>query len=387
MKLNITLASNAEGWDKAVNKQLQTELALNAEVNLTGFVPKNTQQQRDYAQMLNMDLVDAKVLPGFPTTELLSYPPNDLKIDILVMHSSGRDVGRQAQIIRETKNCKWALVVETVSEDMQESEYALQETLCKKADLVMAIGPKVADDYESGVRLHGKETKFFTLTPGILYKYLGACLPAQMIKRPLAFKMFNVLISGSSKYFEVRGCDIAATAIKLLEDPSYRLILVAQPHDDNAELKEVMVKTGLDMAQVTVKKCSGDTESWCRLLCEADILINPSRTEGFGMSGLRAISADLPVLISANTGLGMVLKKLPSGEKHVVDSNDPQVWADKIKDVRAKDSRTRHLESTNLRNEYRSVINWERQCNELVETFSQMVPQGMKMNYLMLLFF
>ena len=114
--------------------------------------------------------------------------------------------------------------------------------------------------------------------------------------------------------------------------------------------------------------------SWSRLLCEVDLVIKPSRTEGFGISGLRAISADIPVLVSGNCGLGMVLKSLPSGAQHVISSEDPQAWADAIKKVRAKAVQVRREESEQLRNDYMQQFNWKIKCDEIVKKMFSMNP-------------
>ena len=380
--LNVTLASDADGWTKAVNGQLLTKLAQDSRVKLVGFVPKYTPQQKEHARSLNIELVDAKEISGYSPVELLAYPPDGLDIDILIIHAYGHDLGRQAQIIRDTKKCKWVHVVHTISEELekfaersassavvQESEHELQTALCERADLVIAIGPKVAEAYKAALHFCGKDKNVIDLTPTITEEFLGV---RQMEGE--AGEKFRVLISGSAKYFKVKGCDIAAKAIKLLQDSSYLLLFVGQPNDNAAQLKQDLLKEGLSLHQLTMRTSSGDTEYWRRLLCEVDLLIKPSRTEGFGISGLRAISADLPVLVSGNCGLGMVLKKLPSGKQHVVESDDPRVWADKIKEVRAKDPKACRLQSEKLRNEYKNHFSWETQCDQLVETMFTMVP-------------
>ena len=91
------------------------------------------------------------------------------------------------------------------------------------------------------------------------------------------------------------------------------------------------------------------------------------------MSGLRAIAADLPVLISENCGLAIALKKLPSGNKHIVDSQDPQVWAERIKQIKENDVETCHSEVEQLKKEYIEEYKWEDQFNSVVEKFSTMV--------------
>ena len=381
-RLNITLASDANGWNKAVNGQLLIELAQDPRVKLIGFVPKYTPQQKEHAKSLNIELVDAKDLPGYSPVELLAYPPDYLDIDILIIHSYGRELGRQAQIIKDNKKCKWVHVIHTISEELERfleksassavdqlSEHELQTTLCERADLIIAIGPKVTEAYKSALRFCGKDNNVIDMTPGITEEFLGM---RQMIGN--AGEKFRVLISGSSKYFKVKGCDIAAKAIKLLQDPSVHLIFVGQPDDNEAELEQALLKEGISVHQLTMRKGSGGTDYWRRLLCEVDLLIKPSRTEGFGMSGLRAMSADLPILVSGNCGLGMVLKKLPLGERRVVESEDPQVWADRIKEVKAMDPKACRVESEKLRNEYVKQFSWKDQCDKLVETFFTMVP-------------
>ena len=380
--LNVTVASDSDGWEKAVNGQLLTKLAKDSRVKVVGFVPKYTPQQKEHARSLNIELVDAKKIPGFSPVELLAFPPDDLDIDILIIHAYGRDLVRQAQIIRETKKCKWIHVVHAISEELekfaersvssavvQESEHELQRALCKRADLSIAVRPKVAEAYKSALRFCGKDKNVIDLTPAVTEEFFGL---RQMDGS--AGEKFCVLISGSTQYFKVKGCDIAAKAIKLLQDLSYLLIFVGQPNDNTAQLKQALHEEGINLNQLTMRTGSGDTDYWRRLLCEVDLLIKPSTTECFGISGLRAISADLPVLVSGNCGLGIVLKKLPSGKQHVVESDDPQVWADRIKEVRAKNPKVRKLQSEKLRNEYMSHFSWETQYDQLVEIMFRMVP-------------
>ena len=377
--IKITLASNVEGWGTMMNGQLEIALARSDRVQLSGFVPGNTQKQREEAQKLKITLYDAKHHCGFDTNERLSHPPDDLEIDLLMMHSYGRHVGKQAQLIVDAKKCKWVLVVHTISKELekylkvvassskyQESEHQLQVTLCEKADLVLAVGPQVAEAYKDALRPHGKQDKVITLMPSIPKEFLG-------VDQHVRGSHFQVLLSASAKYFEIKGCDIAAKAFMKLEDPSIHLLLVVKEGDDTAALKEAMVKEGISQEQLTVRQFSGTDQGWRQLLCQVDLLIKPSKTEGFGMSGLRAIAADLPVLISENCGLGIALKRLPFGDMYVVDSQDPQVWAERIKQIKEKDVKICHSEVEQLKNEYKKANNWEYQFNSLLDEFSRIV--------------
>lgn len=389
-RLNITLATNAVGWNTTVNGQLVIELAKNPRVKVSGLVPNSTPEQKELAKKLNIELVDAKKLIGFSAKELLSFPPDSLDIDILIIHSYGRDLGQQAQVVKESKKCKWLHVLHTVSEELEkymdketaglssslpDSEHQVQLALCQEADIVIAVGPKVADVFISALRYCGKHRDVIDLTPGIIHELIDV--------RPFheAGEVFRILISGTypAKYFKVKGCDIAAKAISLLQEMSYYLIFIVTLSDDAEDLQNRLLTEGVKLNQFTVRPFHSTMENWRKLLCEVNLVIMPSRTEGFGTSSLRAISADLPVLISGNTGLGMALKKLPSGKNHVVESDDPQEWADRIAQVRAKDARDQSLEAKQLRREYMERFSWKDQCSNLVDKMMMMFQnkQGM----------
>ena len=91
------------------------------------------------------------------------------------------------------------------------------------------------------------------------------------------------------------------------------------------------------------------------------------------MSGLRAISANVPVLISGNTGLGMTLKTVKYGPDFVVDSEDPQAWADKIREFRDMEPKALRSKVGQLKKEYMMKYKWKEQCEKLVDRFFEMV--------------
>ena len=98
-----------------------------------------------------------------------------------------------------------------------------------------------------------------------------------------------------------------------------------------------------------------------------DIAILPSKTEGFGLSALQAISAGLPVLVSGNSGIAEALKEVSNGSQFIVDSEDPADWARAIKAVRDRKRNVRLEEAKILREKYLQKFNWEKSCNFLVK--------------------
>ena len=61
-------------------------------------------------------IVEATRRLGFEQLEWLCFPPANLEIDIMVGH--GVKLGKQAQVIRDFKKCKWIQVVHTDPEEL-----------------------------------------------------------------------------------------------------------------------------------------------------------------------------------------------------------------------------------------------------------------------------
>ena len=113
------------------------------------------------------------------------------------------------------------LEVEASSSQFQISDHELQVNLCKKADLVLAKGSQIEEDYKD------EQDKVFTLMPSIPDEF-------SRVQRRDRNSPFQVLLSASVKYFEVKGCFIAAEAFKELKDLPIHLELVVKEGDDTA---------------------------------------------------------------------------------------------------------------------------------------------------------
>ena len=104
-----------------------------------------------------------------------------------------------------------------------------------------------------------------------------------------------------------------------------------------------------------------------QLFTEVDLAIMPSRTDGFGLVALEAMSAGLPFLVSANSGFGEALEEVDFGSLFAIDSDDPEVWTDKIKRFCDKKWERRVQEPKVIRDNYAATYNWTEQCKDLVE--------------------
>ena len=180
----------------------------------------------------------------------------------------------------------------------------------------------------------------------------------------------------SCEDFNVKGYDVAAKAIAELKDESYKLKFVCPAGGKGDIVAEKLLHHGISRSQLIVRSFDDSREVLADLFCEVDLAIMPSRTEGFGITALEALSAGLPVLVSGNSGLREALKKVPLGSQSVVDSDNPKDWAKEIKHVRQKERGVRGRgvsESRLLREKYLEKYSWEEPCESLVIKMKNLV--------------
>ena len=186
-------------------------------------------------------------------------------------------------------------------------------------------------------------------------------------------KKFRVLVfgRGDSEDFEL-GFDIAAKAVAKLNDRSYHLTFVGATSGKETQVTDKLLKQGLHRSQLIVKGYL-EREYLAKQLCASSIAIIPSRTEGFGLTALEALSAGLPFLVSQNSGFGEALQQIPSGSSWIVDSEEPEQWAEAIQRVRVKGRETALKKCEELRTRYAEKYSWEKQCNDLVEMMAPLI--------------
>lgn len=366
---------SSKGGVSTINRKLAIHLAEQSTVEVTLLVPQNvcSEEDRKKAESCKVDIVEVQCRTGFNPLDCLISPPKNLTIDVLVGH--GVKLGKQAQFIKESHGCKWVQVVHTEPEELgphkkysgaiakAEEKNKDEVDLCNKADLVVTIGPKLQAAFSSQLRSTEKHHSIFQLTPGTFREFSDIKQVENEISR------FKVLTFGRSdpEDFELKGYDIAAKAIAHLADSSYRLIFVGASNGKQDEIAAKLLQYGISKTQLIVRRYAESVEELKAVLREADLAIMPSRTEGFGLTALEALSAGLPILVSSNSGLGETLLSLPLGKSFVVASEDPKEWANKIAVSRRKKRKQRLEEMQTLRTSYEEKFSWEEQCKALVD--------------------
>ena len=381
-KLKVTLLSTE--WGSTVrglskmNRELAIQLAKHSNMEVCIYLPWFSDEDERAAADYSISLLEAKKRHGYDdTVDWLASIPRDHQMDVVVGH--GIHIGRQVPHIKESHpKCKWVQVVHTDPEergmfmtyagstDKGEKEYEAGLKLCQEADQVVAIGPKLADIYS---RSCGKE-KVFVLTPGIFSEF------SDIKQNTEERREFRVLVfgRGDCEDFQVKGYDIAAGAIAELkdEDSPFKLVFVGAPNGKEEQVKGMLLNKGISPIQLIVRSAK-EREQLAELFSEADLVIMPSRNEGFGLNALEALSAGLPVLVSRNSGLGKALKKVDFGPQFVVNSDEPTVWAKAVRRVHREGTEERLRKASKLRTNYSETYKWEEQCSKLIKKIHELV--------------
>ena len=383
-KLRVTLLSSewrsTKGGLSTINRELAIQLANHPRVEVSVYLPQCGEEDKRVAASHNVHLTEAEEMPGLEPDLWLSCLPENHAVDCVIGH--GAVLGRQVQIIKRHHHCKWIQVVHTAPEELGmyksyadaisrgEKKHQAEVKLCEKADQVVAVGPKLAEAFSGYLRACGKDQDVLNLTPGIFSEF------SDVKQATEERKTFSVLVfgRGDNEDFQLKGYDIAARAIAELKDEPqpYKLLFVGAPSGEEEKVKDLLLQQGIDRSQLTVRCFNESREQLARLFCEVDLAVMPSRTEGFGLAALEALSAGVPVLVSGNSGFGEALRKVPHGSSCVVESEDPKDWANAIKAVRQKGREMRLGESEVVHGAYSKKYSWKKQCDELTERMIEM---------------
>ena len=390
-KLRVTLLSSewrsTKGGLSTINRELAIQLAKHPSVEVSVYLPQCSEEDKQVARDHNVRLIKAREMPGLEPNFWLSCLPEDHAVDCVIGH--GAVLGRQVQILKRIHHCKWIQVVHTAPEELGmyksyadaisrgEKKHQAEVKLCEKADQVVAVGPKLAAAFSGYLRPCGKDQDVLNLTPGIFSEFADVKQASQEISS------FSVLVfgRGDSEDFQLKGYDIAAQAIAELKDVTYKLVFVGATSGEEEKVADLLLQQGIDCSQLIVRCFNENREQLAQLFCEVDLAIMPSRTEGFGLAALEALSAGLPVLVSGNSGLGEALKDVLYGSICVVDSEDPKDWANAIKAVRQKDREMRLKETEIVRDNYALKYSWKKECDKLVERMSNITLGGKCENF------
>ena len=211
-----------------------------------------------------------------------------------------------------------------------------------------------------------KREDIFALTPGPF-----CCEFGDIVQMPKTENDdLRVLLCGrdDNEDFELKGDDIAVKAFAdlRLKGESYHLVFVGAHDGMQDEVRKRPLNYGISEKQLTVRKFVQCRSGIKELLFEVDLAIMPSKSEGFGLVALEALTGGLPVLVGSNSGFASVIRDLPLRAYSIIDSDDPTKWGEAIEGVCVR--YRMHLDENKiLRERYGKKYVWKTQFKALVE--------------------
>lgn len=339
------------------------------------FVPSFTNDEHDDAEIHKVTLLSSVDVPGLKNCCSLVLEPAVKNVpNIIIGHD--RHTGSQACYLRQRffPDAQLIVFIHTSPREIEvyknskgaaeraEQRCKQQAAIAESANLVVAVGPRLFEEVQM-MKIEGttKIREVHRFDPG-LYSSVTPISDERPIK--------EILLLGRAEDLELKGLDIAAESMaKLL--PLYQstraprlVIRGAEPGtaDDLREMLSSKHKVPADL--VIVKDYTHDRTKLDADLKRASLLIMPSRVEGFGLVGLEAIAAEVPILISSRSGLADLLKEQIGNQSYrfVVPieqslKDNAKTWSVRLQSALAEqvDSRT---QATVLRSLLEPKLTW-----------------------------
>ena len=379
---------SSKGGLSTFNREFAVNLAKASSdrIKVHCYVCSSSEEDRDDAREQGVNFITARRLPGSsdPMEWLRKLPPEIQHPDVVVGH--GRKFGVPAFYISEGTECKWINFVHVFCEDLgkhkveggatadaiadNEKKNKQELELCEKADVVVAVGTQLQQKYIRRI----PEIK--CITPVLFEKFSRDGRQPHIVQEHFRVFMFR---RGSFEDFELKGYDIVGKAVASL-GRKFELTFVGSPQDEQRKIETWFIeKTEIARNQLTIRGYC-DYEELKKMFREADVIVMPSRTEGFGLVALEAISAAVPVLVSAEfeCGIAKALEEVEGGIAVVVDTDKPQDWAERIKQLAEQKPKDRQESALHLRENYGEIYTWKKECERFEHMIHELVQRPHK---------
>ena len=369
---------SSEGGVSTFNREFAVNLAktTSGSIKVYCYVSQSNKLSREDARRHGVELITARNIPGsVDPLDLLKIPPPELpNPDIVVGH--GRKFGTPAYFIVQTAKCKWIHFVHVFCEDLgkfkatqsaavdtieeNEKKHKSEIELCKAADVVVAVGSRLQQKYSNCL----PHVKVEIITPGIFEKFLNESSQLVKDKLHVVKKKFSVFMFRRASFEDLtlKGYDIVADAIGSL-GKLFELTFVGSSLGERKLIKQWFLdNTSISHNQITIHGYCNEQDELKMMYYASVIIVLPSRTEDFGLVALKAISAGIPVLVAGETGIAEALLEVEGGESVIVESDDPEEWAQRIQLLSKQSQVERENSAKVLRENYNKTYSWSNEC-------------------------
>ncbi|NTC82454.1 glycosyltransferase [Agrobacterium tumefaciens] len=260
-----------------------------------------------------------------------------------------------------------------------ETKLQNQLDLAGAANLVVAIGPRIQKSFLAEaidpppvcVLVPGLNPDLLTLNPDPAKLHLNMCIMSARMEDAVAkggMLACNVIkIVGNGREWTVHGLPV--------------LIMRGFSEDANAEFARIGELS--DYAQfVQPRSFTTDPLKLTNGYLKAALILMPSVAEGFGLTGLEAIAAGVPVVISSSSGLADYLRGAVTNDGlsrelvesciapvHLSEEETRNAWAEKV-DAALFNREEAFQRAADLRKALRLQLTWEHAARRLSSEFS-----------------
>ncbi|TYB49379.1 glycosyltransferase [Actinomadura chibensis] len=364
--------SSNHGGLSTFNRQLCAALARSG-MRVFCMTPNPRLGDIKNAKALNVELINPMENEWYESElEVLKERPDGLGGDPDVIIGHGRVTGPAAKAQADRfPSAKRLHFIHVASEEIDwfkpgredgkdiaavaESRQRLEVDLARGAHRGFAVGKRLHEHYARYVSSPGK-AQLARFDPGFDAEDLTPreAPPGKPI----------VLLFGRVEDAELKGVDLAARAIgaaaKALRESraatEVELIVRGVPEGSSEELREKIIDWADHPALlVTPRVYAANEQRLAADLETANLVLMPSRAEGFGLVGVEAIIAGTPVLVSGRSGLADLLwEHLGDEARHIVvpmhksEAENTDEWTRKIQHV-LEDPETAFARATKIR--------------------------------------
>lgn len=259
--------------------------------------------------MTNQDLKDAKVLcdelirQGIGEGREVLWIGHDVKTGEIALECK-KMTGGKFVLFHHMDYEEYYWLKSPYNSDEFEIKKEKQKELCNQADAIIAIGPKL---YHSALRKTDKN-KVNLLIPGLeeindgrhLENKHKAITFGRVEKENDIIKQTELAVCGYAKAYKERRKELFDTNLGYIEVIGYE----EKPTQEQINiLRELGNKYGECAFTINGTKYKEKREDIFNLLQDSGFCMMLSLAEGFGLVGLEAISAGLPLICSKNSGL------------------------------------------------------------------------------------
>ncbi len=316
--------SSAHGGVSTLNRELCVALAsLGHEVRCVVVDP--TGEETTAADMLGVSLVACPKGLCIPEDQrLLLVRSRDLEgfaADIVLGHD--HVTGPAALRMAEELGAAYVHMLHTVPEEAEglksrsagpgrallrgDDKANDQIALCRAAQLVVAVGPKIHASI--AVRLP-RGSRLVEIVPGLNEELLSH--EADVTQLPRSYGLMSARMQDA----DLKGARLACECFREAGlahawQPGGRPHLILRGFSDRAteEFEQAIGPRDQFSEWVYTRGYTEDVAEMHEDIRTASVVLMPSRTEGFGLAGLEAIAAGVPVMLSLESGLAEYLSR------------------------------------------------------------------------------